>query len=141
MTKRLLTILGIAAVALAAATVALGAPLTTTATITGTGGISVSLPSNPSINDTLDGTDQIATWTALLGIVDARGSGAGWKLTVAATTSSSPGGHTLAPGTLTGVTSACQGGNGCTAPTNAVSYPVVLGGTANAFFHSAPTTR
>jgi hypothetical protein len=140
MKTRLLTILGTAAVALAAATVAFGAPLTTTATITGTGGISMSLPSSPSISNTLDGTDQITSWSALLGIVDATGSGFGWNLTASATTFSDGSGHTLAPGTLTGVTSACQAGNTCTSSTNAVSYPIVLNGTAAKFFNSALNT-
>src|SRR5436190_752126 len=94
MTTRLLTLIGIAAV-------------------TGTAGISLNLPSNPSISNTLDGTDQVASWSALLGIVDARGTGSGWNLTVAATAFSDGGGHSLAAGTLTGVTSACRAGNSC----------------------------
>ena len=58
--------------ALAAATVALGATtLNPTANITGAAGISMTLPSDPSISDTLDGTDHIASWSAFLGIVDA----------------------------------------------------------------------
>ena len=141
MKKRLLTILGTAAVALAAATVALGATtLNPTANITGAAGISMTLPSDPSISDTLDGTDHIASWSAFLGIVDARGSGAGWNLTVSASSFSDGSGHTLAPGTLTGVTSACRAGNSCTAATNAVTYPLPLSGTAAKFFNSAANT-
>jgi len=111
MQTRLLTILGTAAVALAAATVAFGGTISPTATVTGASGISMNLPSNPSMSTTLDGTDQVASWSGLLGIVDARGSGAGWNLTVAATTFSDGSGHTLAPGTLMGVSSACRAGN------------------------------
>jgi len=140
MQTRLLTILGTAAVALAAATVALGATLNPSAVITGAAGISLNLPSNPSISTTLDGTDQVASWSALLGIVDARGSGAGWNLTVAETTFSDGSGHTLAPGTLMGVSSACRAGNSCTAATNSVTYPITLTGTAAKFFNSTANT-
>jgi len=140
MQTRLLTILGTAAVALAAATVALGATLNPSAVITGAAGISLNLPSNPSISTTLDGTDQVASWSALLGIVDARGSGAGWNLTVSETTFSDGSGHTLAPGTLMGVSSACRAGNSCTAATNSVTYPITLTGTAAKFFNSAANT-
>jgi len=140
MQTRLLTILGTAAVALAAATVAFGGTITPTATVTGASGISMNLPSNPSMSTTLDGTDQVASWSGLLGIVDARGSGAGWNLTVAATTFSDGSGHTLAPGTLIGISSACRAGNACTAATNSVTYPITLGGTAAKFFNSAANT-
>ena len=140
MTKRLLILTCTAAAALAAATAALAGTIQPTATVTGTAGISLNLPSNPSISDTLDGTDQVASWSALLGIVDARGTGAGWNLTVAATTFSDGSGHTLAAGTLTGVTAACRAGNSCTAPTNSVTYPMTLGSTATKFFNSAANT-
>src|SRR3954468_949124 len=140
MRQRIFILIGIAAVALVASTAALAGTLTPTATVTGTAGISLSLPSNPSISNTLDGTDQVASWSALLGIVDARGTGSGWNLTVAATAFSDGAGHTLAAGTLTGVTSACRAGNSCTAATNAVSYPLTLGTTATKFFNSALNT-
>jgi WxL domain surface cell wall-binding len=137
MTKRLLTIIGTAAVALAAATAALAGTITATATISGTAGVSLNLPSNPSITNTLDGTDQVASWSALLGVVDARGLGTGWNLTIGATSFSDGSGHTLAPGTLTGVSAACHAGNSCTAATNAVTYPITLGATATKFFNAA----
>jgi hypothetical protein len=137
MTKRLLTILSTAAVALAAATAAFGSNLNPQATITGTSGISLNLPSDPSMSDTLNGTDQLASWSALLGVVDASGTGAGWNLTVAATDFSDGSGHTLPAGTLSSVSSACQGGNSCTAASNSVGYPITLGSTAAEFFNSA----
>jgi hypothetical protein len=137
MRQRFLITLGVAAVALVAATAALGSTLTATASVTGAAGMSMSLPSNPSLSDTLDGTDQTVSWSAILGVVDARGSGAGWNLTMSATNFSDGSGHTLAPGTVTGVTAACQGGNTCTAATNAISYPLTLSGTAAKFFNSA----
>jgi hypothetical protein len=140
MKKRLLTILGTAAVALAAATVAFAGTLNPTATINGTAGISLNLPANPSTTTTLDGTDQTATWSALLGIVDARGSGLGWNLTIAATTFSDGAGHTLAPGTLSSLSSACRNGNSCTAATNSITYPITLNGTAAKFFNAAVNT-
>jgi len=140
MTKRLITLIGLAAVALATASVALAGTITATATVNGTAGIALNLPSIPSMTTTLDGTDQVASWSALLGVVDARGTGAGWNLTVASTTFSDGSGHTLAAGTLTGVTSACRAGNSCTAATNSVTYPITLGSTATKFFNSALNT-
>jgi hypothetical protein len=140
MRQRLTILLGSAAVALAAATAALAGTITTTATLSGAAGLSLSLPSGPTVTDTLDGTDQVVSWSAILGIVDARGSGAGWNLTMAATTFSDGSGHTLAPGTVASVGSACQGGNACTAATNSVTYPITLSGTAAKFFNAAVAT-
>jgi hypothetical protein len=140
MTHRLLILVSTAAVALAAATVALAGTITPTATITGTAGISLNLPSGPSMSSTLDGTDQVVSWSALLGVVDARGSGLGWNLTASATSFSDGAGHTLAAGTISSVTSACHSGSSCTAATNSVTYPITLGGTAAKFFNSALNT-
>jgi hypothetical protein len=140
MRQRLFILLGSAAVAFAAATAALAGTLAPTATISGAAGMSMNLPSSPSMTDTLDGTDHVVSWSALLGIVDARGSGAGWNLTVSATNFSDGASHTLAPGTVSGVTSACQGGNACTGATNSVTYPLTIGGTAAKFFNASAAT-
>jgi hypothetical protein len=137
MRQRLFILLGSAAVALAAATAALAGTLTPTATISGAAGMSMNLPSNPSMTSTLDGTDQVVSWSALLGVVDARGTGAGWNLTVSATSFSDGSGHSIAPGTVSGVTSACQGGASCTGATNAVTYPITISGTAAKFFNAS----
>src|SRR6478752_880804 len=141
MTKRLITLIGLAAVALATASVALAGTITATATVNGTAGIALNLPSNPSMTTTLDGTDQVASWSALLGVVDARGTGAGWNLTVAATSFSDGAGHTLAPGTITGVSAVCKAGNSCTAATSSgITYPLTVNGTAAKFFNAALNT-
>jgi hypothetical protein len=137
MRQRFFILIGIAAVALVASTAALASNLTTTATVTGTAGISLNLPSNPSISNTLDGTDQTVSYAPVLGVTDARGLGTGWNLTISATTFSDGASHTLAPGTLSGVTSACKGGSTCTATSNSVTYPITVGGTASKFFNSA----
>jgi hypothetical protein len=140
MRQRLYILLGSAAVALAAATAALAGTITTTATISGAGGMSMNLPSNPSMTSTLDGTDQTVSWSALLGVVDARGSGAGWNLTVSATNFSDGSGHTIVPGTIASVSSACQGGATCTGATNSLTYPVTITGTAAKFFNAGTGT-
>ncbi len=142
MTKqRIFLILAIAAVALAAATVSIAGTLTATATVSGTAGVSVTLPSNPSITNTIDGTDQTASYSPALGVVDARGTGAGWNLQISATNFSDGSGHTLAPGTVSGATSACHGGNSCTAATTSgISYPLTISGTAAKFFNAATST-
>ena len=137
MRQRLTILLGSAAVALAAATAALAGTLTPTATISGAAGMSMTLPSGPSMTSTLDGTDQVVSWSALLGIVDARGSGAGWNLTASATNFSDSAGHTITPGAIGSVTSACRGGNSCTGATNSVTYPITITGTAAKFFNAS----
>jgi hypothetical protein len=140
MRQRIFILIGIAVVALVASTAALAGTLTPTATVTGTAGISLSLPSNPSISSTLDGTDQTVSYAPVLGVTDARGAGSGWNVTIAATTFSDGASHTLAPGTLTGVTSACKSGSTCTATSNSVTYPITIGTTASKFFNSALNT-
>jgi len=141
MKQRILITLSVAAVALIAATAALAGTLTTTATIGGTAGISLNLPANPSITDTLDGSDQTASYAPVLGLVDARGSGAGWNITVSATNFSDGSGHTLAPGTVTSVAQACHSGSSCsTATSSGISYPLTLTGTAAKVFNAAAAT-
>ena len=138
--KRIVTTLVIAALALAAATAALAGNLTTTATVTGTAGIGLNLPANPSITDTLDGTDQTATYAPILGLVDARGTGAGWNLQISATTFSDGAGHTLAQGTVASATQACKAGSTCTLATNAIGYPLTISTTAAKVFNAALNT-
>ena len=138
--KRIVITLGIAVLALAAATAALAGTLTTTATVSGTAGISLNLPANPSITDTLDGTDQTATYAPVLGIVDARGLGSGWNLQVSATTFSDGSGHTLAQGTVASASQACKAGSTCTLATNAITYPLTITTTAAKVFNAALNT-
>jgi hypothetical protein len=137
MRQRFFILIGFAAVALVATTAALAGTLTATAAVTGASGISMALPSDPSVSDTLDGTDQVVSWSAALGVVDARGTGAGWNLTMSSTSFSDGAGHTLSPGAVSGVSAACHGGNSCTAATNSITYPLTLGGTAAKFFNAA----
>ena len=140
MRQRIFIFIGIAAVALVASTAALAGTLTATATVSGTAGISLTLPSNPSITDTLDGTDQTVSYAPLLGIVDARGLGSGWNLTISATTFSDGSGHTLAPGSVASVSAGCHAGSTCTTATNSITYPLTIAGTAAKFFNAAANT-
>ena len=142
MRQRLFIISIVSAVALVASAAALAAnTLTATATVSGTAGISLNLPSNPSISNTIDGSDQTASYSPLLGIVDARGSGAGWNLTLSATTFSDGSGHTLAAGSVTGAAQACHSGSSCTAATSSgISYPLTLSTTAAKVFSAALNT-
>ena len=138
MRQRIIIFLAVAAVALVATTAAVAGTLTATAQVNGTAGISLNLPSNPSITSTLDGTDQTASYAPLLGVVDARGTGAGWNLTIAATDFTDGSGHTLAPGSVSAVSQACHSGSSCTTATSSgLSYPLSIGTTAAMFFHSA----
>jgi hypothetical protein len=138
MRQRIIITIALGALALVAATAAFGAPLTTTATITGTAGISLNLPANPSITDTLDGTDQTVSYAPLLGVVDARGTGAGWNLQVSATTFTDGASHTLAPGTVTSAAQACVAGSTCTAAVNSgITLPLTITTTPAKFFNAA----
>lgn len=138
MKQRIIIGIGIAAIALVAATVAFAGNVTATATVSAgnSGNLALSLPSNPSISSTLDGTDQTASYSLALGLNDVRGSGAGWNMTVTST-SFSDGTHTLAnnSSTIASLAVACLSGGTCTNPTNAISYPLGVPAAAG----SAPT--
>jgi hypothetical protein len=141
MRHKLLILTALTAAALATSVAALAGNLTATATVSGTAGISLTLPSGPSLIDTLDGTDQTATYAPVLAAADARGTGGGWNLTVSATTFSDGFGHTLAAGQVSSITSACHAASTCTAATSSgITYPLTIGGTASKFFSAAVNT-
>jgi hypothetical protein len=138
MRHKLLVLTALSALALTSAAAALAANMTATATVTGTAGISFALPAGPGLTSTLDGTDQTVSYAPALGVVDARGGGAGWNLQISATTFSDGSGHTLAPGTVASVTSACNAGNTCTAASSSgITYPLTVSGTGTKFFNAA----
>lgn len=140
MRHRLIILGALAVTALAVTAVAVAGTLTATATISGAAGISLSLPANPSITDTLTGADQTVTYAPVLGVVDATGLGNGWNLTIAATVFDDGLGHTFAPGSVSAVASACTAGSTCTAPTNSITYPLTVSGTAAKVFNAAAST-
>lgn len=148
MKQRISILVAVMAVALVAVSVAFAGSVTATATVAAgnSGNLALSLPSNPTIGSTLDGTDQTATYTLPLSLNDVRGSGAGWNLTVTST-AFTDGTHSLAnsASTITGLTSVCVAGGTCTNPTNAISYPLTVPAAASAptavkFFNSAAAT-
>lgn len=103
----------------------------------------------PAISSTLNGTDQTATYTLAITANDATGSGAGWNLTLTSTQFSTGGTtpKTLATtaSSLSAVTEACAAGTTCTAPTNAITYPVVVPAASTAptavkFYNAAAAT-
>jgi hypothetical protein len=141
MRHKLLILTALTAAALVTSVAALAGNLTATATVSGTAGISLNLPSGPSLTDTLDGTDHTDTYAPVLSIIDARGTGAGWNITVSATTFLDGSGHTLAPGTVSSVASACHAASTCTAATSSgITYPLTITGTAAKFFNASATT-
>ena len=140
MRQRIIIIIGITALALVATSAALAATLTATATVS-TGSLSLTHAATASLSSTLDGTDQTVTYSPVLSVVDSRGTGAGWNLTVSATNFSDGSGHTLAPGTITGATAVCKAGNSCTAATSSgITYPLTVNGTAAKLFNAALNT-
>lgn len=144
MKQRIIISIAVVAGVLLAATAAFAAgsgTLTSTATVGGTAGISLNLPANPALSDTIDGSDQTVSYSPILGVVDARGTGTGWNVTVSSTTYSDGSGHTLQPGSVTGVAQACHSGSSCTAATSSgISYPMSVTGTASKLFSAAANT-
>jgi hypothetical protein len=147
MKQRIIIFSGIAAAALAIAAAAVAGTVTATATVSGAGSLALSNGSTASITDTLDGTDQSVGYTLPLTLTDARGTGAGWNLTVTSTTFSDGSGHTLATSasSIASVAMVCVAGGTCTNPTNAITYPVTMPAAASApaaikLFNSAATT-
>ncbi len=114
------------ALSLAAASSALASNVTATATVTA-GTLSLSSSATPSVSATLDGTDQTPSYTLPMTVNDFTGSGSGWNVTITSTTFSTGGGspHLLSTtaSNATGVTALCASGT-CTAPTNAITYPL-----------------
>ena len=141
MRQRLFIFTLVSALALVASAAALAGTFTTTATVSGTAGVSLSLPASAAISNTIDGTDQTASYAPLLGVVDARGTGAGWNLTISASSFSDGSGHTLAAGNVTAVAQTCHSGSSCTAATSSgITYPLTIGATAAKFFSAALNT-
>jgi len=139
--QRIIITLGLAILALTLATAALAGTLVTTATVSGTAGLGLNLPSNPALTNTLDGTDQTATYAPILGVVDARGSGAGWNLQISATAFTDGASHTLAQGQVASVAQACKAGSTCTLATSSgITYPLTIGTTAAKLFSAALNT-
>jgi hypothetical protein len=149
MKQRFIILISITAAALTIASAALAGNVTATATVAAgnSGNLSLSLPSNPTVSATLDGTDQSANYNLALGISDIRGSGAGWNLTVTSTSFSDGSGHTLATNasSVASISSACNAGGSCTSPTNAITYPLTIPAAASApaavkLFNAAAST-
>jgi hypothetical protein len=147
MNQRIIIFSGIAVAAFALAAAAVAGTVTATATVSGAGSLALSNGSTATITDTLDGTDQSVGYTLPLTLTDARGTGAGWNLTVTSTTFSDGSGHTLATGasSIASVAMVCVVGGTCTNPTNAITYPVTMPAAVSApaaikLFNSAATT-
>jgi len=118
-----------------------------TGTITG-GSLSEVTTAAPSFSVTLNGSDQTPTYTLPMTVTDARGTGAGWNVTITSTQfSTGAGGNTLATNasSVQSVSSTCVSGSTCTNPTNTVTYPLTLPAgttppTAVKLFNSATNT-
>ena len=96
---------------------------------------------------TLNGSDQTTTYSLGLTVTEARGSGAGWNLTITSTTFTA-GTHSLsttASSIIAVPTVSCNAGSSCTNPTNSITNPLgVPAGTiapaAVKFFNAAANT-
>jgi hypothetical protein len=145
---KLLVAAAAASVALATAAAAFAGNVTATATVNGAGSLGLSHASSVTLpTTTLDGTDKTATYSVALNVDDARGSGAGWNLSITSTTFNDGTGQTLSTGasSLSAVSSSCRAGGSCTNPTNSVSYPLSVPAGASApaavkFFNAAASS-
>jgi hypothetical protein len=97
-----------------------------TASVTG-GSLTETTASTPSVSVTLNGTNQVPTYTMNIAANDQTGTGSGWNLTVTSTRFETAGGKFFSntASQVTGVTSACARGT-CTPPTNSITYPLTL---------------
>jgi hypothetical protein len=121
--------------------------LQTSLRLKGKSGIAIGHGTVPGATTTLDGTDQVAEFVLPLTVTDARGTGAGWNLSVTSTTFATTAGATLADdaATLAGVVESCAGAGTCTGPANVLAYPLAVPADASAppavvFFDAAAGT-
>jgi hypothetical protein len=93
-----------------------------------------------SFNVTLDGTNTTATYTLPLLVQDTSPSPAvGYHVNIRASSFGDGAGHTLAPGSVTTVASACF--SSCTTgPVNSIAWPVPIGAADITFFNAANAT-
>jgi hypothetical protein len=114
----------IVAAALVAAAAARAASTVVSATVSAGTTLSANPTGTPTIGITLNGIDQTAIYQLPLSIVDSRGSGGGWNLTITSTTFNDGtglgAGHTFptTASVITGVTATCATGSTCTGPNN-----------------------
>ena len=117
-------------------------PASVTGTVTA-GTLSIDTAATPTFGVTLDGIDQVATYTVPTTVTDATGTDSGWNLTVSSTQFTT-GALTLSTGasSVTGIASSCDGGSTCTDPSNAVTYPLAIPAAAPAvkYFNADATT-
>lgn len=120
-------LLALAALAAAAARAANTDSVAVTSTVAAGSTLSVAPTGTPSFGITLNGIDQTVTYHLPLTVVDARGSGGGWNLTVTSTAfddgTGRGAGHTFPTdaSTIAGVSTTCGSGSTCTTPSNSVS--------------------
>ena len=94
------------------------------------GGGSLSLTYDPTASSggSLSGEDQALGYSLPLTVVDSRSDGAGWNITVTATTFDDSAGKTLSPdaASILSTSDSCLSDSGCTAPRNLIEYPVLM---------------
>jgi len=98
--------------------------------------LSLALGTAPSFGVTLDGTDQTPAFSFTMTVTG--GTNSGWNITASATQFTASG-HTLNAPTVTSVAFDSCSGSGCT-PTNSVTWPVALTGTAQKIYNAARNT-
>jgi len=134
MVRRLYIVLVLVLVFVAASAANVGAAQAQTAhvAITG-GGLTMS---NPSVTVVSRNPTQLEVRTA---VTDARGTGEGWFLSLAAASGGAPASGSLI---VTDADAACRDGSTCTLPVNAMTYPLTasLTGTRTLVYEAAPSS-
>lgn len=119
----------VAALVAAAPATALGDTVSPTGTVTGSP-LVLTLGAAPTFSATLDGSNKTPTFTVPMTMDDSTGTGAGWNVTLTSTQFSTGGAtpRTLAAdaSTITAATASCVAGATCTAPDNAIGYPLTV---------------
>jgi hypothetical protein len=90
------------------------------------GSLFLSNPSN-QVSLNLNGKNKVVSYTLPITVVDARGSGNGWNLSITSTrfsTSDSKGKLPATASAITGMGVTCNAHSTCKKPTNSISYPV-----------------
>ena len=122
---------------------AVGLSVSASALVLATGAgaaVSLALGAGPTFTLTLTGADQTATSSFTMTVTNTGSTGNnGWNIT-ASQTSLTSGSNSLGYSTVIGVTAGGCSGGSCSDPTNSVTYPVALSGTAVKIYNAALNT-
>lgn len=133
-----LVMMSILALGSAATALADGGPVTATANL-GAGALSATATVVNTSNFTLNGANQIYSYTLPVAVTDATGSNLGWNLTITSSVFTATGG-TLGANASSISSVAITAGAGTTPTVVALTYPLTINATAEKFFSATAGT-